>query len=147
MIIFTKFHKDRTKIVDFLLLAKFWACLLFFLSPSKYWRNFIFPQEFAMVASEVLGLHRYSKKLNCNFWHRVCRPLGCAVAGMPGPGCRQVSITEWLGRPTTKKTYQLRFQKRCIQFLDKCENDMDGKTHIHSLPSHTCTTILVKKYF
>ena len=35
MVIFTKFHKDRTKIVDFLLIAKFWACLLFFHSPSS----------------------------------------------------------------------------------------------------------------
>ena len=32
MIILTKFHKDRTKIVDFLLIAKFWACLLFLLT-------------------------------------------------------------------------------------------------------------------
>ena len=36
MIIFTKFHKDWSKIVDFLLLAKFWACPLFFDPPSKY---------------------------------------------------------------------------------------------------------------
>ena len=28
-IIFTKFHEDWTKIVDFLLMAKFWACLVF----------------------------------------------------------------------------------------------------------------------
>ena len=33
MIIFTKFQKDWRKIVDFLLLANFWACLLFFCSP------------------------------------------------------------------------------------------------------------------
>ena len=33
MIIFTKFHKNWSKIVDFLLLAKFWACLLFFAHP------------------------------------------------------------------------------------------------------------------
>ena len=33
MIIFTKSHKDRIKIVDFLLIAKFWACLLFFIHP------------------------------------------------------------------------------------------------------------------
>ena len=40
MIIFTKFRKDRTKIVDFLLLAKFWACLLFFNHPlDKYIHN------------------------------------------------------------------------------------------------------------
>ena len=26
MIIFTKFHKDWSKILDFLLFAKFWAC-------------------------------------------------------------------------------------------------------------------------
>ena len=36
MIIFTKFHKDRRKIEDFLLHAKFWAKKLFFCSPSKY---------------------------------------------------------------------------------------------------------------
>ena len=36
MKIFTKFHKDWTTIVDFLLIAKFWASLLFFYSPSKY---------------------------------------------------------------------------------------------------------------
>ena len=35
MIIFTKFHKDRRKIVDFLLIAKFWAWELFFYSPSS----------------------------------------------------------------------------------------------------------------
>ena len=34
MNIFTKFHKDWSKIVDFLLLAKFWAWALFFYSPS-----------------------------------------------------------------------------------------------------------------
>ena len=34
MNIFTKFHKDWTTNVDFLLIAKFWACLLFFYSPS-----------------------------------------------------------------------------------------------------------------
>ena len=33
MIILTKFHKDRTKIVDFLLIAKFWDCVLFFVHP------------------------------------------------------------------------------------------------------------------
>ena len=42
MIISTKFCKDRTKIVDFLLLAKFWACLLFFHSPSTYLLNLLF---------------------------------------------------------------------------------------------------------
>ena len=36
MNIFTKFHKDRTRIVDFLLIAKFWDCLLFH-SPSSWW--------------------------------------------------------------------------------------------------------------
>ena len=34
MNIFTKFHKDWATIVDFLLIAKFWASLLFFVSPS-----------------------------------------------------------------------------------------------------------------
>ena len=29
-----EYQLDQIKIVDFLLLAKFWACLLFFLSPS-----------------------------------------------------------------------------------------------------------------
>ena len=29
-IIFNKFHEDWTKIVDFLLMAKFWTCLVFF---------------------------------------------------------------------------------------------------------------------
>ena len=33
MFFFTKFHKDRTIIVDFSLIAKFWACLLFFHPP------------------------------------------------------------------------------------------------------------------
>ena len=32
MLIFAKFHKDRTKNVDFLLVANFWKCLFFFLS-------------------------------------------------------------------------------------------------------------------
>ena len=35
MNIFTKFHKDWTTIVDFLLIAKFWACLLFFPHPLE----------------------------------------------------------------------------------------------------------------
>ena len=30
-----EYQLDQIKIVDFLLLAKFWACLLFFLPPSK----------------------------------------------------------------------------------------------------------------
>ena len=34
MNIFTKFHKDWTTIVDFLLIAKFFAILLFFAPPS-----------------------------------------------------------------------------------------------------------------
>ena len=33
MNIFTKFHKNWTTIVDFLLIAKFWAILLFFVHP------------------------------------------------------------------------------------------------------------------
>ena len=41
MIILTKFHKDRTKIVDFLLIAKFWACILFFTHPL-----FLFPNDY-----------------------------------------------------------------------------------------------------
>ena len=35
MNIFTKFHKDWTIIVDFLLIAKFWAILLLFGPPSR----------------------------------------------------------------------------------------------------------------
>ena len=31
LIIFTKFHEDRTKIVDFLLMANFWKCPVFLL--------------------------------------------------------------------------------------------------------------------
>ena len=30
-----EYGPDQIKIVDFLLLAKFWACLLFFCSPSR----------------------------------------------------------------------------------------------------------------
>ena len=30
-----EYRPDQIKIVDFLLLAKFWACLLFFSPPSK----------------------------------------------------------------------------------------------------------------
>ena len=33
MIIFTKFHEDRTKIVDFLLMANFLVCAVFY-SPD-----------------------------------------------------------------------------------------------------------------
>ena len=33
MIIFTKFHEDRTKIVDFLLIANFLVCAVFY-SPD-----------------------------------------------------------------------------------------------------------------
>ena len=39
MIILTKFHKDRTKIVDFLLIAKFWACILFFVHPLVFFKK------------------------------------------------------------------------------------------------------------
>ena len=45
MIILTKFHKGRRKIVDFSLIAKFWACLLFFHPPSKYLIYHLFLQE------------------------------------------------------------------------------------------------------
>ena len=38
MIIFTKFHKDWTKNVDFLLLANFWMCLIFF-TQTLYVKN------------------------------------------------------------------------------------------------------------
>ena len=37
MIIFTKFHKDRTKNVDFLLMVNFWMCLFFFLRLYFWW--------------------------------------------------------------------------------------------------------------
>ena len=36
MNIFTKFHKDWTTIVDFLLIAKFWASSKFACTPSRY---------------------------------------------------------------------------------------------------------------
>ena len=36
MIIFTKFHEGMTKNVDFLLMAKFWMCLVSFDSDFKY---------------------------------------------------------------------------------------------------------------
>ena len=35
VIIFTKFHENRTKIGDFLLMANFWACLFFLLRLKK----------------------------------------------------------------------------------------------------------------
>ena len=38
-IIFTKFHEDWTKIVDFLLMAKFWTCLVFFYSDLRMFYN------------------------------------------------------------------------------------------------------------
>ena len=31
----TKFHEDKTKIVDFLLMANFWKCAIFFSSDFK----------------------------------------------------------------------------------------------------------------
>ena len=36
MIIFTKFHKDKTKIVDVLLIVKLQACTLILYTPSIY---------------------------------------------------------------------------------------------------------------
>ena len=36
-IIFTKFHEDGTKIVDFLLLANFWKCPVFFPQTLQLW--------------------------------------------------------------------------------------------------------------
>ena len=39
MYIFTKFHKDWTKIVDFLLIAKFLASPDNYATPSKYAQN------------------------------------------------------------------------------------------------------------
>ena len=35
LIILTKFHNDWQEIVDFLVMAKFWASLIFFASVSK----------------------------------------------------------------------------------------------------------------
>ena len=55
MNIFTKFHKDWTTIVDFLLIAKFWASVLFFCTPStcsKRAENNIFGIFFSLETSE-----------------------------------------------------------------------------------------------
>ena len=54
MIIFTKFHKEWRKIVDFSLIAKFWVRELFFAHPlvRTHW---IFPQ------SEYRSLGRSTK--------------------------------------------------------------------------------------
>ena len=43
MNIFTKFHKDWTTIVDFLLIAKFWASAIFFVHPL--YKNLLGPLE------------------------------------------------------------------------------------------------------
>ena len=45
VIIFTKFHEDRRKIVDFLLLTKFWKCPVFFSSDFNF-TNLKTPQQF-----------------------------------------------------------------------------------------------------
>ena len=37
--IFTKFHKDRTKNVDFLLMANFWMCPVFYSPDFRYLTN------------------------------------------------------------------------------------------------------------
>ena len=57
MIIFTKFHKDWRKIVNFLLIAKFWARELFFGTPStkdhfKCWAVYL--ATFIMTKSQCL---------------------------------------------------------------------------------------------
>ena len=39
LIIFTKFHKDRTKNVDFLLMVNFWTCLVFFPQTLHFTKN------------------------------------------------------------------------------------------------------------
>ena len=43
VIIFTKFHEDRTKIKNFLLMANFWKCLVFF--SSDFIRHLISSQN------------------------------------------------------------------------------------------------------
>ena len=39
VIIFTKFHKDWTKIVDFLLMANFWKCPFFCVRLYAWWKE------------------------------------------------------------------------------------------------------------
>ena len=48
MIIYTKFHKDWSKIVDFFLLAIFGACLLFFPHPLHQ-KNLLSMGEITMI--------------------------------------------------------------------------------------------------
>ena len=53
VIIFTKFHEDMTKNVDFSSLANFWECLVFISSDfSKVWYAFMPPQPTKLLHAE-----------------------------------------------------------------------------------------------
>ena len=60
--IFTKFHEDRTKIVDFLLMANFWVCLVFSYSDLTYRRKKC-PLSSASFHPYYLVLENYSTEL------------------------------------------------------------------------------------
>ena len=79
MIIFTKFHKDRTKIVDFSLIAKFWACLLFFYSPSISDKSVT--KAAHQDSQSNLSLERGRRSLNqLSLGHILAFPLGSRQA-------------------------------------------------------------------
>ena len=56
MIIFTKFHKDRRTIVDFLLITRFWARELFFIHPLGNFQNQRHQRRFPCLLGMVVVL-------------------------------------------------------------------------------------------
>ena len=64
MNIFTNFHKDWTTIVDFLLIAKFWASVLFFVHPLHQ-TNSVLTQPLVIVEGVQANL-RLAQNLAIN---------------------------------------------------------------------------------
>ena len=69
-ITFTKFHEDWTKIIDFLLLANIWMCLVFFTQTLYGYTYFFFFANFTFVSllnpSKILFSYRNV------FWSTQC---------------------------------------------------------------------------
>ena len=81
MIIFTKFHEDRTKNMDFLLMANFWTCLIFFIqiltykTKEKHVDTHRILVSFRAVRTRVAGMaaailisERFTNAYNTNIW-------------------------------------------------------------------------------
>ena len=69
VIIFTKFHEDRTKIVDFLLMANFWKCPVFF-APDFTWSAVFWALE-ARIFRKRIKMKPQEQKFMPQFWDRI----------------------------------------------------------------------------